>query len=186
MMRNAGFLGFVVMGAALFLAVAGCDREPVASSPETPEFVPPAESLLSDVMLPDQSSKKGKVQSIVGTIVQLVGPAGGKIKNGPIELDIPEGALDEWMLITVSLPAGGPLYGVFGPDGLEFNVPVTLSVDLDEVIVIGDEANLTWYWLDPATLSWVDIGATLEPTEHKLETEITHFSIYQPGGRAGW
>lgn len=188
MMRNVCTLATVLMGAVLLLAAAGCDKGPVASSPETPVLMPPEGSEPASVMLPESASKKPGNSGVKWgvEVLKLIGPQGGKVKNGPVILDVPAGALAAPVLISVTIPVAGPLVSVFGPSGLEFNAPVKLSVDLDEVLVIGDEANLTWYWFDPSSLSWVDIGAAIDPLPHTLDTEINHFSTYLPGGRASW
>ncbi len=117
--------------------------------------------------------------------VEISAADGGEVKLGDATLDIPGGALGEDTTITVettspssSLPDASTLEGLvydFGPDGVEFSAPATLTlpsvgnVPEDKVAVIS--------WLDEAAGEWVDLE-TSTASDGSLVAEITHFTRF--------
>ncbi|HEU0078238.1 MAG TPA: hypothetical protein VFQ76_11345, partial [Longimicrobiaceae bacterium] len=77
--------------------------------------------------------------SRVPSISHPVGPAGGTITSGRVTLSIPEGALSQTTAITIQpvgpLPDSGYVGNTaysFGPDGLTFAKPATLTIRYDQ------------------------------------------------------
>lgn len=121
----------------------------------------------------------------------VIGPKGGTVKAGNFELDIPEGALESPVAITVS-----DLSGVTGrvecellPHGLQFNTPVELAVKLPEGVKV---EFLTLFWVVNEGLPteiWAPMPTRVESGGGRIVAELTHFSRYAPGqtdGKAGW
>ncbi len=121
-----------------------------------------------------------------GVPAVVIGAGGGTISAGGVQLTIPPGALTENAAITVSVspesvPSGyaaySPLYK-FEPSGLQFALPVTVSIPFT---VANDTANPS---NDPrvATLFWSRSGATgYERTAAAINNgvataSVTHFS----------
>ncbi len=104
---------------------------------------------------------------------------GGTVEDeaGTLELDIPPGALADDTTITLETLAQeddteAPVYE-FGPDGLEFEEPVTLSIEFDGNVPDGQRAALATY----EGGKWVEIdGSTFE--NGVVSGEITHFSKF--------
>jgi hypothetical protein len=84
-------------------------------------------------------------------------------------------------------PSGGfGVYYDFGPSGLTFNKPVTISIPHD----VNDCPNLAIYrvyWYDPNSGDWMPVGGIsanhveISPTLHAVTFETTHFTIFGVG-----
>jgi len=62
---------------------------------------------------------------------QMISAAeGGTVTNGRITLTFPAGALDQDTEITMEMMDDGTLGAEFGPHGIEFKLPVVMSMDL--------------------------------------------------------
>lgn len=116
---------------------------------------------------------------------EVIGSDGGSIEadGGNVVLDIPEGALEEDVELTVApaetseLPEGaieGTAFD-FGPDGQEFAEPVTITVHYDETQVT-DEENLSIHLLRDDI--WEKIPSIVNTAENVITAEVTHFSVY--------
>ncbi len=85
-----------------------------------------------DNSAPDQAT----ITAVDNSAAATIGPAGGEIqsKDGALNLSIPAGALaaDTEIRVTLELASeGGPGYDL-APSGLEFAVPVTATLGIDE------------------------------------------------------
>ena len=61
--------------------------------------------------------------------LKRIGPDGGVVEVGPYRLTIPRGALERRVVIGASIPGRTGINIVqFGPDGLTFRVPATLTM----------------------------------------------------------
>ena len=120
----------------------------------------------------------------------VVGPAGGTVTSadGRATLTIPAGALTTATEITIS-PAPAPPAGTgvlgpawqFGPEGLEFDVPVTLMLAYDATL-IPDGADA----VEAVVLGytdggeWQEISSLADPATETVSGEIDGFSSYAP------
>lgn len=128
-----------------------------------------------------------------GATVALIGPGGGELSTPDgVTLTVPPGALTETRLIsarrlkdTSALPAvlADPLVPLhaaveFGPDGLEFTLPVTLSISLDKAATPGASQPLLVH--DPVTGGWeeTEFIATVDASGLTATVELLHFSDY--------
>ncbi|MCK7502779.1 MAG: hypothetical protein MZV70_00915 [Desulfobacterales bacterium] len=104
----------------------------------------------------------------------------------------PDGALSDKMIVsifthhapaTLPAPAGGPDFPLlggasFGPDGLTFNKPVTITIPLSSPLPSGTVVPLFMY--DPKRSGWrmTQFGATVSPDGNSAAGQVTHFTDY--------
>ena len=140
--------------------------------------------------------------SSLNTNTGLIGTEGGTITtaSGAV-IDIPPGALDSNTTITITshdTQSNLPEYiGVMGnfigglvlsPDGLNFQIPVTINIPLNEPITSGNEVKLFYYDEGdpynsnyPAEYSgWqqTDFTGTVSSDGQSVVAQIDHFSTY--------
>lgn len=132
----------------------------------------------------------------------LVGPSGGTIHVDNVTVEIPPGALDETVSITVTPMPPETVPHVldekhslmlnsisFGPDNLQFTKPISVTVPLT---YLGDNIEtesleeamkndaLKFSSFDPETLTWVEEGnAVLNADKKSVTLELDHFSTYR-------
>jgi hypothetical protein len=133
----------------------------------------------------------------------IVGEQGGRVSVEDTTtallkaaVDVPFGALSENRIINISeveAPAfppnligmGSPVH--FGPEGLQFNAPVTLNIpytqeDLDKA-GITDPNQIDVYTFDTTTLAWEKLpgSKTVDANNRLIMIDVDHFSIFQLG-----
>lgn len=119
----------------------------------------------------------------------VVGTSGGEVKgeNNNITLDIPAGALDTDVTISVDYKddktevsdkvSAGFLAGAeFYPSGTKFNKPVEVTMDLVSVPV-NDEVSIFCY--DEVNDIWDFVSTGSVNINQTVSFEVTHFSKYQ-------
>jgi uncharacterized repeat protein (TIGR02543 family) len=134
------------------------------------------------------------LQDIAGYVPvysQVVGPEGGTVTDSRgASVEIPAGALAEETTITIATYSdGGDIYsrhGVtpftgganFGPDGIEFLKPVTITLPTSQKMVPGQTQPL--FMLDPDTGAWDMTGFTLTAAADgwSATAEVPHFTPY--------
>lgn len=109
---------------------------------------------------------------------------GGRLQSGRHTLDVPAGALPWTVPFTMDYYNRGVVSVELGPHGAQFDVPVTLTIDLHGTTARPSD-DITLYWWDETNGVWVDVGGTWDPSTMTLTTQLDHFSCYRPG-RAGW
>lgn len=172
---------------ALTLALAtGCARERIASAPEEPEPAGPVfirETVPRDPHPTPQNDggddDEGDDDDRVTKWIN--GSVGGRIENGRFSVTFAPGAFAGNRRIELIDSTEEYLECELFPEGIYFNAPVTLTVDLEGTT--GDDYSTTVYWNDDET--WVDVGSWYSSGEHTVSTDLDHFSEYRPG-RAGW
>lgn len=131
------------------------------------------------------------ITNTVETDHAVIGPKGGTVKAGNFELEIPEGALEGPVSITVTDLSGmtGRVECELLPHGLQFKTPVELAVKLPEEVKV---EFLTLFWVVNEGLPteiWAPMPTRVESRGGRIVAELTHFSRYAPGqadGKAGW
>ncbi|MCK4784944.1 MAG: hypothetical protein KAV87_14425 [Desulfobacteraceae bacterium] len=138
--------------------------------------------------------------------IEIIAEDGGTVENDDdVLVEIPEGALPADTKITIaelvnppSLPIGG--YGIpyeFGPSGLVFGEPVTITIPHAEEDCPGHSV-YTVYWYDPSILPpaspWTQEGISdvehltsldgLPSGVHAIRFKTTHFTGFGTGGGA--
>jgi hypothetical protein len=126
---------------------------------------------------------------------QAVGPAGGSVAIGiDATISVPPGAVtDETWFSCYVLPEDMASYGapaadgariykafVFGPDGRDFALPVTLTLSYASLPGI---ENPRAYLYDGNQCTWLPVEqAQADPQSKQIVLEATHFSAYGIGG----
>ncbi|HEX9938032.1 MAG TPA: hypothetical protein VGB15_12950 [Longimicrobium sp.] len=110
----------------------------------------------------------------------IVASEGGFVELQGFRVDIPAGALPYSTTVTIDLPGDAVLakrvVAEFGPHGIQFNQPVTLSFPLTGVLVGGPVEVARW-----ENGQWVGLGGWLGAGGTRLYGTTPHFSYY--GGK---
>lgn len=108
---------------------------------------------------------------------------GGSVELNGFRVDIPAGALPQDTVITITLPRdellGKRVLAEFGPHGIQFGTPVTISFPLQGVILPGGALEVG-RWENGG---WTSLGGTVSPDGTRLSSTTPHFSTY--GARGG-
>lgn len=106
---------------------------------------------------------------------------GGFVELNGFRVDIPAGALPYSTTVTIDLPSDNVLakrvMAEFGPHGIQFNQPVTLSFPLTNVLLSGGPVEVA-RWEDD---HWVGLGGWISGDGTRLYGTTPHFSYY--GGK---
>ena len=104
---------------------------------------------------------------------------GGVISLVDMTLEIPAQALDRNTIITTEIPDPNFYVYEFGPDGLQFNIPATITISYDNADLNGiDESKIRLAWWDEANSVWVDMPCSVNQTDNIVTGQISHFSSY--------
>ena len=181
MKTRRSFIGLV----AAALALAGCSdvTQPTAvvSAPEAPARV-----------LGGLIDLSGVVQFLgIPSLLQprhaekwIVASQGGFVELQGFRVDIPAGALPYDALVTIDLPndlvLAKRVLAEFGPHGIQFNQPVTLSFPLTGVLLSGGPFGVARW----EGSSWTFLPSWLSADGLRLYGTTPHFSTY--GARGGY
>lgn len=106
---------------------------------------------------------------------------GGFVELNGFRVDIPAGALPNDTTVTIDLPGdlllAKRVVAEFGPHGVQFNQPVTLTFPLTGVLLLGGPIEVA-RWEDD---HWVGLGGTTSGDGTHLYGTTPHFSYY--GGK---
>ena len=163
---------------AVALALAGCSDRPETFF--TPEHAAPAAVVSSSIeltgvlefaTLPDLTGKRSVSKLIRAS-------EGGSLELNGFRVDIPAGALPQDTVVTIDLPRdellGKHLLAEFGPHGVRFNQPVTLTFPLEGVLWLGEPVEVARWEND----AWTSLGGTVSPDGKSLSSTTPHFSTY--------
>ena len=106
-----------------------------------------------------------------------VGVWGGKIQIGPHSLSVPPFAVFKPVTITAQSVPGDTIGVVFGPQGQQFLLPPTLSLDYSHC-QNKPTAPLTIDLLDNLLQTILDLLPSLDNGNGKVTAPIWHFSVY--------
>jgi hypothetical protein len=142
------------------------------------------------------------IKRINGTTIDVIGISGGIVEisdtSSPIygaSVLIPSGALSSEELITIveelspeplptNLTSAGPVVQ-FGPEGLTFSQPVTISVPYSEISGIPEE-KIKIYTFNKTSNRFEEVPVTRrDPEKNLLYAEVYHFSPFQPAAPSG-
>lgn len=119
-----------------------------------------------------------------GVSVLVNAKDGGVVSFGRFTLEIPPGALDANTRIGISVPDPSLVMCELEPHGLQFNRPVTLTIDYGGTEAERLEASsltLGVYWYNEATGRWELVGRSMDTDRNLTEAELEHFSKYSGG-----
>jgi len=111
----------------------------------------------------------------------ITAAAGGFVELNGFRVDIPAGALPYDATVTIDLPSDAVLakrvMAEFGPHGIQFNQPVTISFPLTGVLLSGGAVEVA-RWEDD---HWEGLGGWTSGGGTRLNGTTPHFSYY--GGK---
>ena len=166
--------------AATLLVAAGCSDE--SQSPLSPQTPPSAvlggtidlNGILTFVGIPNLLQPRHAEKYIVAS-------EGGFVELNGFRVDIPAGALPYSTTVTIDLPTDNVLakrlVAEFGPHGIQFNTPVTLTFPLTGVLWTGQPIEVA-RWENGG---WTSLGGSVTGGGTKLQGQTPHFSAY--GGK---
>lgn len=115
--------------------------------------------------------------SIVNRLVTRL--LGGTVSLLEMTLQVPPMSLNKNTNITVEMPDPELYLYDFGPDGLQFNVPATITISYDNADLSGrNESNIRLAWWDENSQKWVDMPCTVDYSANTVTGTIEHFSSY--------
>jgi hypothetical protein len=153
------------------LAAMGCGtNSPV--SPSQDNTMPGVENPLFVQLVTSAGSSRDMLGSAGSALISA--DEGGIVTNGYYSLYFPPGALSEDTEITIEMPRYPEAVVELGPHGIQFNKPVTLSLDLGAID--SDATSFRVYWFNEGTALWENIGGSTD--DGAASVELEHFSDY--------
>lgn len=126
----------------------------------------------------DQSARARGLTPAGEINVVTIGPAGGVIGTDHGKLSVPAAALTTDVPILVQEQQGGMQF-LFGPSGLHFLQPATLTVDVVALEGSGfDMSQLRIAGASDLGTDWRLIGGAYDPLTGTVSSSIDHFSQY--------
>jgi len=135
-----------------------------------------------------EGSKLDESPNLGASTKQMVSAAeGGEVAlaEAGVKLSIPAGALAADTMISAEVISKSGLMDAahlagnvveFGPDGLQFAMPVLLELELGDAKIPAD-AEVSLAWFDEKAKAWVHLpGSKLE--DGKVSAETTHFTMF--------
>jgi hypothetical protein len=104
---------------------------------------------------------------------------GGVVSNSRVTLEFPAGALDEDTYITMVMVDKDNLVVEFGPHGLVFNKPVTITWKLVGTAKEGRAEGTVIKWHNPETGLLEDISNLPVNDPNRVKGLLEHFSEYE-------
>jgi len=167
---------------AVLAAGLGCGNEsaPVAPAAWTdPSGWVPADPSMA-------VGKTGDIKPVRWELVktQLVNPGEETVVKGSrYEVVFPSGCVKA--PFTVSISEHDPLLAdvEFGPDGTQFEVPVTVTIDYHDTALDPDSELYRGlppaaFWYDPGAKTWKQIPFEVDKAAKLVKFQVTHFSRY--------
>ena len=164
---------------ALLFAAVGCNEGSMVTPVDGPGGVGIESDFYGILSTPDDPAllNAGKVY---GSMVSA--SVGGTVSNSRVTLEFPAGALDEDTYVTMMMVDKDNLVVEFGPHGLVFNKPVTITWKLVGTAKEGRAEGTVIKWRNPASGLLEDI--TNLPTDHpnRVMGLLEHFSEFEATG----
>jgi len=170
-MGRLGQFSFAALIAVL--ALADCrGGEPTGPVPAGP----PRGVTINGVTLP--SAPTGARLRPAAIVSRTIGPLGGSIEVEGGRLDVPPGAL----LLPVEITVRGKIDGLyqyrFSPNGLQFTVPATVSIQVDPPAIGVAPGRLAIAMASDAGDDWRILGGSFDPETGRVTAQVHHFTQY--------
>lgn len=167
----------LLASSALLLSSIGCNPGTVTA----PSSAPQTNVVDSPNFIRVLSTSKGVPEISMASAAEQVVSAeeGGTLHCGSFTLDIPAGALDQDTEITMDVINDGTLSVELGPHGIQFNVPVVLSMELTGTNAEGmaDQSSTLWHNEDEDRYERMQKLSSNDP--NVIYSNLTHFSKYK-------
>ena len=182
----------LMLGGALLLAIAafsGCATAPVTAPPPAPEPAEP-EFVRVEAVAVDSAGQPLPVQSRTVT-ARIDGGKGGSLTNGRFDLEVPAGAWEGEMTVTLKVPDPALMQcqiTIDKPEANHFKVPVLLYGHCDNAVSVDSSEEMVFVCQDEMTGEWQKVeGSSSTATTGTVSAALPHFSNYGVvQGKAGW
>ena len=167
---------FAMLASAILLfASIGCDPGTLTAPSSAPDNVVDSPNFITVLSTPKGDSDLSMTPSAASVVSA---DEGGRLVCGPFKLDFPAGALDEDTEITMEIFDNGTLGIELGPHGIQFNVPVTLSMNLEGTSAEGMASQSSTLWFDETNGIYIMMPKIPSQDENTLKAQLEHFSKY--------
>ena len=170
-MRPLGSFGVLI--AAIVLAAchdAGPTDVPSADRPRS------SVTRLNGVSLVNTSSAERLRPASLG--IALIGPEGGSIEVDGARFTVPPGALSQPVWISMYGKLNDQYRFRFGPNGLRFAVPATLTIAVQPRAIGIETARLAVAMASDFQDDWRVIGGSYDPATESVSVAVHHFTQY--------
>jgi hypothetical protein len=160
---------------ALLIASFGCSNPGTVTAPDSTPLVVTSPNF---IRILSASKDDPSIATTQSASAMISAQYGGTITNGRITLEFPAGALDQDTEITIDMLSDGTLGAEFGPHGTQFNVPVTMTMDLHGTTAegMGDAAE-TLYYNEDTDLYELQ-PKVMSDDSNEMKASVRHFSRY--------
>lgn len=159
-----------VMIMLALVAMVGCSKSPMQSTPAEPKLLTRTASLSS-----------GATLSPVNLYTEAVIPTshGGVLSLLDITLSVPAGAVKNDTLFSIRIPDDALFFNEFGTNGLVFDIPVTVTMSYRNADLSGiTQTHIKLAWLDERTNSWQSMTSVVDTVSKTVTGNLYHFSAY--------
>ena len=184
--------GSALAAVVLFAFASGCTNSDSPNAPLASRQVPHQSSSNMTNALPPVTAdlvsyEEPKTSSEMQSVTELVSAqSGGSLQAGDARLDIPKGALPADTRITLSMSSGSVAEYQIEPTGLNFLVPVTLTLKYEDTSADQSSSNYdptgaavaSVAWFDPSASVWTNIGGTDDKGHKWVCIYLSHLSYY--------
>jgi hypothetical protein len=173
------FTAFALLAcSALLFASFGCSNPGTVTAPDSTPLVVTSPNLVRILSTSKSGDGPATTQSASATISAQ---NGGTVSNGRVSLDFPPGALNQDTQITIEMLNDGTVGVELSPHGIQFNKPVTMSVDLRGTTAEGQGDMVdTYYWNEDAGLYETQQKLNSSSAD-KATAALYHFCKYTQG-----
>jgi len=161
---------------ALLFAAVGCNEGSMVTPVDGPGGVGIEPDFFGTLSTPDDPAllNAGKAY---GSMVSA--SVGGTVCNSRVTLEFPAGALDKDTYVTMVMVDKDNLVVEFGPHGLVFNRPVTITWKLVGTAKEGRAESTTIKWHNPETDTREDVYTFPANSRNRVKGLLEHFSEYE-------
>ena len=165
---------------ALLVASIGCSPGTPTDPSSTPQNVVVSPNF---VRILSTSDKSGDQLHLVSGLTSKVISAenGGVISNGRVTLEFPPFALSKDTEITIEMLNDGTLGAELGPHGIQFNRPVTMTMDLEGTNAEGNSDAVDTFWWNSDDNWYEKVPKVDSGTPNATSATLQHFSKYKGG-----
>jgi hypothetical protein len=182
----------ILGGALLLLGLAtfsGCATAPVTAPPPAPAPAEP-EFVRVEAVAVDTAGQPIPVQAST-VLGKIDGGKGGSLHNGRFDLEVPPGAWEGEMTVTLTVPDPALMQcqiSIDKPEANQFKVPVMLYGHCDNAVSVDSSEEMIFVCQDDLTGEWKEVqGSTSSTATATVSAALPHFSNYGVvGGKAGW
>jgi hypothetical protein len=153
-----------------FLAV-GCSENPIADTTQnpTPQVLTRSAASTSAML----STAQFYTEAVISA------EEGGQLVLLDVVLDIPAGAVANDTTFSINIPDITVFYNEFGTNGLEFGVPVTVTMSYRGANLAGiDESTIRIGWFNQRSGAFEDVECQVDFERQVVVAQLNHFSAY--------